>query len=124
MPIFINVEIALVEGGDDALLVVDHGGMQHHLFDLLAKNEDAALGGIRILSGTRRGRWGGRWRIRRRLGTRGRSGRRLVRGSRLGLRVRQRQRRQEEENQQKNVIPSAHSNPSWRRPSAAAILLA
>src|SRR5208337_3738330 len=87
MPIAINVEIALVERGNDVLLVVDDRGMQYHFFDLLAENENAAVGGIRILRGA------GRWR----LGSRAWS--RRVRSSRLGLRVSQEQRRQQEEKQ-------------------------
>ena len=48
-PILVNVEITLIEAGDNALLVVDDRGMQHDFIDLLAKNEDAAVAGIRIL---------------------------------------------------------------------------
>src|SRR5580658_6428357 len=55
MPILEHVEVALIEIGDDALLVVDDRGMEHDFFHLLAENEDAAVGGIlRILSGFRR----------------------------------------------------------------------
>src|SRR5208282_3637958 len=49
MPVLVDVEIALIESGDDALLVVDDSGVQHHFLDILAENEDAAVGGIRIL---------------------------------------------------------------------------
>src|SRR5208282_6761345 len=98
----VDVEIALIESGDDALLVVDDSGVQHDFVDILAENEDAAVGGIRILplirSGIRngdlpRGDWRRRaagryrWGIRRRLRTGNRSRRRLVRVSALGLRV-------------------------------------
>src|SRR5271157_696579 len=114
MSVLEHVEIAFIEGGDDVLLVVDDRGMQHHFLDLLAENEDAVVGGIRILSRVGRWRLGWGWGIRRR----------LVPGSTLRLRCRQKQRCQEEENPWTNIIPSAHSNPSWRRPGAAAILLA
>ena len=57
MPILIDVEVAFVEAGDDVLLVVDDGGMQHDFFDLLVEHEDAVVGGIR----TRRGVGGWRW---------------------------------------------------------------
>ncbi len=114
-PILVHVEIALIEGGDDALLVVDDRGMQHDFFDLLAENEDAAVGGIRILSAVEGLRWRCRLGIRSGLGLVC-SRRRWARGSALRSRVRQEQRRQEEENRQRNSIPSAHSNPSWHRP--------
>ena len=48
MSILVDVEVALVEVGDDALLVVDDGGVQHDFFDLLAEDKDATVGGIRI----------------------------------------------------------------------------
>src|ERR1035437_9715440 len=99
MPVLVDVEVALIEAGDDALLVVDDRGVQHDFFDIFAENEDAAVGGIRILPLIRsddlpRGDWRrraagrSRWGIRRRLGTSNRSRRRLVRGSALRLRVR------------------------------------
>ena len=83
MSILVNVEIVFSEAGDDALLVVDDRGMQHDFFDVLSENENAAVGGIRILSAVRRdvrscnlprGGWrrcgAGRWRLDRGLGIR------------------------------------------------------
>ena len=56
MSVFENVEVAFVEVGYDVLLVVDDGGVQDDLFNLLLKNEDARIAGIGILFAARR-RW-------------------------------------------------------------------
>src|SRR5271157_405195 len=106
MPILEDAEITLIEAGDDALLVVDDRGVQHDFFDVLAENEDAVVGGIRVLGRVRRDvrssirsgiRSGG---LPRRgwLGTGNRGRRRLPRGSPLHWRVSQEQRCQEKEN--------------------------
>ena len=41
-----NGKCGLFEVGHHTLLVIDHGGMQHHFFDLLPENEDAVIAGI------------------------------------------------------------------------------
>ncbi len=38
-----NVEIALVEVGDQMVLVVDHRRVHHHLFDLLLEDEHSVV---------------------------------------------------------------------------------
>ena len=39
MPVLVDVEIALIEVGDDALLVVDDRGVQHDFLDILAETK-------------------------------------------------------------------------------------
>ena len=41
MSVFEDVEVAFVEVGYDVLLVVDDGGVQDYLFNLLFEYEDA-----------------------------------------------------------------------------------
>src|SRR5208282_5916759 len=122
MSILIDIEIALVEARYNMLLVVDHGGVQHDFFNLFAENKRAVVG-IRILSCT-----GGSFRLAARSAhTLTRRPRRLRVGKhhsaicRVGSRVDQKKRCDGKNNRQRKFIPSAHSSPSWRRPSVAAI---
>jgi len=46
MSILVDAEVALIEIGDDVLLIVEYGGMQQDFLDLLAKNEGAVVGRV------------------------------------------------------------------------------
>jgi hypothetical protein len=92
MSVFEDVEVAFVEVGYDVLLVVDDGGVQDDLFNLLFEYEDAGIAGIGILFAARR-RWligrirrsAGRWLLR--VGLRLAGGRRLRWCGRLRIRT-------------------------------------
>jgi hypothetical protein len=55
MSVLKNGERILVEVGNEALLVIKHGGVQHDFFDALLEHEPA-IGGVRGLWGSLRGR--------------------------------------------------------------------
>jgi len=46
MSILVNAEIAFVQAGHDALLIVDDGGMEQNFLDLLTENENSTIVGI------------------------------------------------------------------------------
>lgn len=67
MSVFKDVEVALVEIGDNVLLVVDYRGVKYHLFNLFLEDEDPGIAriGILLATGWLTGRTRG-WRILRR----------------------------------------------------------
>ena len=50
LPVFEDRESAAVEGGDDVLLVVDHGGVQQNFVHIFAEDEDSLVVDVFVLA--------------------------------------------------------------------------